>query len=127
MDAKEFVKNQRRLCALYIKHEECCPLFRSEYCNRFVNVELTDKVIDEAVDIVEKWAKENPIETNQSKLLKLFPNLIIAENKVFDLCPKVLDADTRCKGTYDISDNGSFECDCLGCKNEFWNSEYKEK
>ena len=74
----------------------------------------------------EKWAKENPVETNKDRVLKLFPNAVITANGVFDLCPKVLDAKYNCIGNY-VSKDGMFERDCLGCKSKFWNSEYKAK
>ena len=125
MEVKEFVKNIRRMCNCYDVCDKKCELYNPFCVGHIIRI-FSDEEIESVVDLVEKWAKENPIETNQDRILKLFPNAIITANGVFDLCPKVLDAKHNCIGNY-VSKDGIFERDCLGCKNEFWNNEYKEK
>lgn len=88
MDAKEFVKTHRRICKTY---EDCdvCPLFQKGCYSSAYVVILPDKLDENVVDLVEKWAKENPVKTNQEKLLELFPNSTLIANGTFGICPKV--------------------------------------
>lgn len=72
MDAVEYVKTLRRLC----KSKERCPgckLYNKEdgYC-----IVDTSEYAEEAVQIVEQWAKDNPVKTRQSEFLKMFPNAV---------------------------------------------------
>lgn len=125
MEAKEFVKNYARMCK---RHEDCdnCPLFEKGcYITKYVTL-FPDKLDERIVDAVEKWAKENPVETNKDRVFKLFPNAVITLNGVLDLCPKVLDANCECIRLY-TGVRGEYKFDCSGCKSQFWNSEYKGK
>lgn len=69
----------------------------------------------EAIDLVENWAKENPIKTNADKFREVFgfkpytKNCINGEEKV---------SCTNCQCFYDG------EC---AAHNRFWNAEYNEK
>ena len=70
MDAVEFVKTLSRMCdAECIKCEFWKRRSRWESCNAWQKNHP-----EEAVEIVEKWAKEHPAKTRQSEFLKLFPN-----------------------------------------------------
>ena len=56
MDTKEFLIEYKRICN---NHESCleCPL-DSKCCWKYENIE-------EIIEIVEKWAKENPKKENE--------------------------------------------------------------
>lgn len=68
MDAVNFLKAYNRMCDNYggtciacSLEEECCDLI-NEDCN-----------FEKVVSVVEKWAKEHPVKTRQSKFLEQFP------------------------------------------------------
>ena len=79
---------------------------------------LPEELDENVVDFVEKWAKENPIKTRQSKFLEMFPNASLIANGTLGLCPKLLDKDHEC--FYSIGCNNNRFVDCLGCRNKFW-------
>ena len=67
MDAVKFLIEKRRMCNVMSSCDEC-PLNENakEYsCEYFDDIE-------EAVDIVETWSKENPIITNGDKFKEVF-------------------------------------------------------
>ena len=70
MDAVEFFKTVNRLC----KNQSCdeCPAYKNGCMVGFDDDSI--KSIDETVSKVEQWAKDNPVKTRQSELLKMFPN-----------------------------------------------------
>ncbi len=88
-----------------------CPLDNVE--NMMSCVILESKYPEKAVEIVEKWAKENPVKTYLTVLLEKFPNIKLSSNEVPILCPyELFDIDGRtCPG-----------CTCVEC----WNREFKE-
>lgn len=64
-----------------------CPLSinkngETKHCRNFI-VDCPDK----ANEIIVDWCKENPIKTRQSELLKLFPNTVVGDKGVIELCP----------------------------------------
>ena len=70
MDAVKFVKTLGRMCdAECIKCEFWKRRSRWESCNAWQKNHP-----EEAVEIVEKWAKEHPAKTRQSEFLKMFPD-----------------------------------------------------
>lgn len=69
--------------------------------------------IDEVIDIVTAWSKENPKKTNKEVFLKAFPNAELFENGAPKSCASLL-------GLVSVSDCGG----CTSCS-ECWNSEYK--
>lgn len=109
MDAKEFLKTAKRICK---KYDSCydCPLDGSD-CN------LSNcSTIDKTVDIVEEWVKNHPIETHQSRLLKIFPNVPLNSDGIISLCPKIVEGD-------------NFICSvstCDGCTQKYWLEEIEE-
>ena len=70
---------------------------------------------DEAVAIVERWAKEHPRKTRQSELLKMFPRASIGEDGILP-CPLIYDSEISCEGV----------SDCDLCKRDFWLEEVEE-
>ena len=70
---------------------------------------------EQAVEIVERWAKENPIKTYLSVLLEKFPNVKIDKGGFPRICvSELFNTEKYCN---DVSIN------CKDC----WNREYKEE
>lgn len=112
MEALEFARIQRRMCAMY---GEChgCPM-EFEYCRIAMGSAEND---EEIISIVEAWGKEHPVKTRQSEFLKLFPHASKCDydSGQLDICPKKLDADFKCR----------FEdgLDCYECERIYWSEE----
>lgn len=112
MDAVKFVKTFGRMC-----NTECtkCELWkrriRSESCTSWQKNHP-----EEAVAIVEKWAKEHPVKTRQSEFLKHYPGAQIFLGCLNE-CPKNVFDDTG------INCNAQF---CYECKKAFWLAEVEE-
>lgn len=76
MDAKEYIRTHKRMCEKYGDTCKGCPLI-DKGCYSYSALTILPKNPDEdlvelnesVVDLVEKWAKENPIKTRQSKFL----------------------------------------------------------
>ena len=66
MDAKEFIKERKRMCKYYNSKCHDCAVPYQSLCTRSV------ACIDEKlVDIVEMWSEEHPIKTNFDKALEI--------------------------------------------------------
>lgn len=68
MDAVEFLKERKRMCAEYKSVCTKCPLARKWTCTMGKYIE--EKEAREAVEIVEKWAEEHPVKTYKSEYLR---------------------------------------------------------
>lgn len=117
MDAVEYLKTKRRLCKA---HTECrrCPL-NIEECGYAIGCprgELERENVEELVRRVEKWAKEHPVETRQSRFLKEFPNVIRTTYGAIGICPVCVDTDAKC------GDEG-----CEECKEKYWSEEIEDE
>jgi hypothetical protein len=90
MDAVKYVKTLHRLCK---SQDGCfeCILDSKDGCiaaaNRYEGYE-------NAVPIVEQWAKEHPVKTRQSEFLKMFPNAKTMGG-VIAICPNAIDSTYR--------------------------------
>ena len=109
MDAVEFVKTLGRMC-----NAEC---IRCEFWKRRSGGESCTSwqknYPEEAVAIVEQWAKEHPIKTRQSEFLKHYPDAQI-DSGCLNACPM------------DIFGDMGINCNkqtCYECKKEFWLTE----
>lgn len=111
MDAVEYVKTQYRLC----RSKDCpeCPLQDKENCCCIMD---TIEYAEKAVQIVEQWAKDHPVKTRQSELLKLFPNTKI-DSGVIIFCPRnflpEVEKNEYCKG----------DKSCRECRKDYWLTE----
>ena len=85
-----------------------CPLYFNDRCNG--NGSMAFKVIE----IVEKWSKEHPIQTNLDKFKEVFGGVPKDENGHW-ICPYRATQQDYMRRDRDFS----------SCKTEFWNSEYK--
>ena len=101
MDAVEFIKQVRRMGKA--KGEAIC--FKLE------------EIDTEIVEQVEKWAKEHPVKTRQSELLKLFPEANMLCDEYLNICPAQLSSECRDKETGGCYDTGM---DCVKCKRDYW-------
>ena len=114
MDAVEFLKTLRRMCNC-----ECCNCEFKKRLGVFETCTAWRKTHpDEAVAIVEKWAKEHPIKTRQSEFLKMFPGADVGETDgCLTLCPCNIYGKMR------------KECGtpkCAECRRKFWLAEVEE-
>lgn len=114
MDALEFFKTRKRMCEatkcadckLYHVQGGCCIAPEKEKINAF----------EEAIAIVEQWAKDHPIKTRQSEFLKHYKNAQILFGYL-NICPMDVFGDTE------INCNNQ---PCIKCKKDFWLAEVKE-
>lgn len=111
MDAVKFLKKKNQICKEYGKRPgECfiCPLGNDEggcQVGAFENQKIAE---EDLVQIVEKYAAENPVKTRQSELLKIIPDAKTL-NGILDLCPERI---VR-----------KFDCDekpCPQCREKYW-------
>lgn len=106
MDAVEFYRTFKRM----FYKTDCKDCLLEQKCRPSANVEP-----EEVVELVEQWAKDNPVKTRQSEFLKLFPNAP-KSGRVLNICPQNLNIDymppKRCEN---IS--------CSACKTDYWNEE----
>lgn len=125
MDAKEFIRTHKRMCKKY--HDVCegCPLLDKGCYSTSTSIIFPEELDENIVDLVEKWAKENPIKTRQSKFLEMFPNASVIANGTLGICPRLLDKDYECFYHY-LDCDGEKVIDCLGCRNQFWLEEVDE-
>ena len=112
MDALEFFKARKRMCVAttcnscklyHVPRGGCCVAPDHE----------TIEACEEAIAIVEQWAKEHPIKTRQSEFLKHYPGARIFSGCLY-ACPN------------DVFDNTNINCNkqtCMACKKEFWLAE----
>ena len=114
MDAVKFVKTLGRMCdAECIKCEFWKRRSRWESCTSWQKTHP-----EEAVAIVEKWAKEHPAKTRQSEFLKLFPGVDVDETDgCLTLNPCIIYEKMRkeCSGR-----------SCSDCRREFWLAEVED-
>ena len=114
MDAVKFVDAYIRMCSQGLDCEDC-PLYQSDeidFCTA-VPQKRSREGAEKTVQIVEQWAKENPVKTRQSEFLKLFPDADISTGNV-NVCPNSL---------YKEKHDCSQYTNCLSCKREFWSQE----
>lgn len=120
MDALDFFKARKRMCEakncngckLYHVQAGCCITPENEKIDAF----------EEAIAIVEQWAKEHPIKTRQSEFLKLFPGAAPTKDGVLAICPNAFspvykDERGLCKWHY---------AECDNCCRDFWLAEVED-
>lgn len=76
---------------------------------------------DEAVAIVERWAKEHPRKTRQSEFLKMFPRAGRGEDGLIVFCPEDFDPKFECP-----LKRGSGHDLCGECRKNYWLEEVEE-
>ena len=113
MDAMKFFEERDRMCFAHPIVCNGCPL-----SEKFIGICLVwcVKHPEEAIAVVEQWAKEHPVKTRQSEFLKHYPGARIDQNTgVLDICPmKIFGSATK------------INCNvqpCFACEAKFWLAE----
>lgn len=75
---------------------------------------------EQIVRTVERWSEEHPRKTRQSDFLRLFPQVMLTDDGIIDLCPARLSENYRVPGTTLC---GSVDKNCRSCLREFWGQE----
>lgn len=73
---------------------------------------------EKEVEIVKEWAKEHPVKTRQSELLKIFPDAQLDDDGMFNFSLKPCDIDPEYADK--VCDQYS---DCQDCQREYWSEE----
>lgn len=114
MEALEFLKEERRMCASFNAMCVKCPLGDTGCC---VIIGDTDRELENEVATVEQWSKEHPRKTRQSVFLEQWPETEVDKSGCLRLCPELVSADYR---------NRHADCPnrvCMDCRREFWMKE----
>lgn len=126
MDAVEFLEKRNRMCGAL--GDECtdkdgtlCPLLVAARKVGKGCYGYTKSHPAEAVEIVERWAKEHPRKTRQSEFLKMFPRANLTDGWGIDICPRNIDMELKCP----YSDDGMIMY-CADCQKKYWLAEVKE-
>lgn len=106
MDAVEFYKAFKRMC----DKTDCKDCLLDQKCRPSANVEP-----EEVVELVEDWAKNNPVRTRQSEFLRMFPNAMINESDGI-LCITPCNIEGKSIGC----PNGK---SCGDCRRDYWLTE----
>lgn len=126
MDAVEFLKEKDRMCRTILfvggfvgRCDEC------EIGKRRASGQTCDKYIvkhpEEAVAIVEQWAKEHPRKTRQSEFLKMFPEARLFNGVLaIDTC-KIDSSRFNTEECHMYDEFGTLGCD--KCREQFWHEE----
>lgn len=130
MDAVEFLKEKDRMCRAicivggFVGRGDKCEIERQRQrkCGQTCNGYIVNHP-EEAVEIVERWAKEHPRKTRQSEFLKMFPRASMASNGTIDFCPNSFDEEFACPEKGKI---GRAECECPDCRKKFWLEEVED-
>ena len=113
MDAVEFLKTLRRMC-----NSECRECELGKRLGALDNCALWQKANpEEAVAIVEQWAKEHPVKTRQSEFLKMFHGADVGETDgclTLNPCHFYKKMQLECSGRK-----------CSDCRKAFWLAEVK--
>lgn len=94
-----------------------CPLAKENNARRLFCGDLERLYLEEAIEIVKKWAEEHPIKTRQDILFTVFPNARKHNEGFADIYPCHIDDNIKCKK----------EKTCLECKRDYWLSEIEEE
>lgn len=120
MDAIEYIKEAKRLCESRGVCESVsgkCPLLdENRHCTADIcTADIIEKA-EKVVQIVEGWAKDNPIKTRQSEFLKMFPNAETDKSGILIFCPRKFDPEN-------INSVHCHRHGCLECRNNYWLTE----
>ena len=125
MDAVEFTKTCARICREY---GDCANCILSDFCDHSCYEYDNYQVAEQAVANVLEWAKEHPVKTRQSELLKLFPNVNTFPNGALNICPYKIEPEKYANAAIDrpgciYIDDSKYGCD--QCCRDFWLKEIK--
>ena len=122
MDAVEYLKTIKRMCKLHKPicwgedNHTPCELRIKANAKGMSCSDYTTTFSEEAVAIVEKWAKEHPRKTRQEKFLEMFPKTNVDANNVITICPYETCIGYKC----DLKWGESTESKCRECRKKYW-------
>ena len=110
MDAVEFLNEGTRMCNSY---EACvgCPMYPMDDCC------MVRMNLKQMINIVEQWAKEHPVKTRQSEILKQWPDAEIGGDGLLSIAPCQLNVELL-QRKYQDDCEGRGVCD--KCRRDFW-------
>ena len=130
MDAVEFLKEKDRMCRAicivggFVGRGDKCEIERQRERGQTCGGYMINHP-EEAVEIVERWAKEHPRKTRQSEFLeqfsKMFPRMNQDNFWWKDICPKDIDTKVKCP----VCANG-MTMHCTDCREIYWLEEVEE-
>lgn len=123
MDAVEFLKGKNRMCDNCAEDygEECMLHTKAQEVGELCST-YAQRYPAEAVEIVERWAKEHPRKTRQSEFLKMFPRASMTADGIIAFCPDSMDSEFECpRKTRD-----NIDPICGECRREYWLEEVEE-
>ena len=115
MDAVEFINEKYRMCELLNYECRKCKIDALEHGREGCWGAIRNHP-EEAVAIVERWAKDHPRKTRQSEFLKLFPKGRLASDGMLKFCPQEVDSGFMCPMVVQQS-RGVY---CEDCRREYW-------
>lgn len=127
MDAVEFLKEKDRMCRAicivggFVGRGDKCEIERQRERGQTCGGYMINHP-EEAVEIVERWAKEHPRKTRQSEFLKLFPKGRLASDGMLKFCPQEVDSGFMCPMVVQQSRG----VHCVDCRREHWLEEVDE-
>lgn len=112
MNAVDYLREKSRMCNALVCN---CPMSKRNNGKGLLCGSFEKDYPEQAIEIVEKWAKEHPVKTYTGVLLEKFPNTELNDYEIPMICIRR------------IFGSRNFECssmsDCADC----WNREYKEE
>lgn len=123
MDAIEFLKENDRMCKTF---DSCSGKDGGEMCELYVKsnekglgcADYATTYPEEAVKIIEKWAKEHPKKTRQSEFLKMFPEAPIFDG-VLEIEPcKLVGSKLNTEVCHSYDEFGL--SGCYECRKKYW-------
>ena len=113
----------RAICIVggFVKRGDKCEIERQRECGQTCNGYIINHP-EEAVAIVERWAKEHPRKTRQNELLKLFPRVSMTADGIIAFCPDSMDSEFECP--HKTRDN--IDPVCGECRREYWLEEVED-
>lgn len=113
MDAVKFLKEKNRMTKKCSIHCAECPLGSEKNTTGFACGDLQREYPEIVVNIVEKWAAEHPKETYLTQFLKHYPNALMDDDGIPEVCANELGIKR---------DDGCTARNCIKC----WNTPIEE-
>ena len=119
MDVPTFFKEHGRMCRYYKNGIDCggCPIVKKDLIQYEKCFDYCAHYPEEAVAIVEQWAKEHPVKTYKSVFLERFPDAKKYANGVPIICV--------CHVFGLKHEQENFKCSTSTCS-DCWNREVEE-
>lgn len=119
MDAVEFLKEKERMHRTFNMRCKGCEIANrmegNELCNDYIR-----RCPEEAVAIVERWAKKHPLKTRQSEFLKMHPDAHVFQGTLAINPCQIEVSRLNTEECHTYADN---EAGCLACRDKYWNEE----